>query len=176
MGRILTALLAFHWTAAFAFAAARRLAVEQTGWPWPVSFADLGMLAIAAAYGLAAILFLWTLIGAFVVRDDTGDMADAGRLALAGAVAALTLDMIAQGIAPVSRAAMPYAAQLAALTGTYLVMQADRRLARQEPQANTRRRDTVNATARLMALGAAHRTMLDRRVSRFVAANDERRR
>lgn len=171
MSRILTAILSLHWAVVFALAAAER--VDGYGGfaaPLSGSFIPLG---IATGYGLVAILFLWTAVSALAGgRRSPGETVQVARLAFCGAVLALMVGLVGAGVSLSTAGATPFAVQLAALLCTYLVMRLDGREA--EDGAQKEGFHTTRAAARLMALGAAHRTLLAPPGGRFVAANDEK--
>lgn len=161
MGRILTALLAFHWMAVFAVAAATALTGGGTFSP----MAQPAAAALCLGNVLVAALFLWMLVTALGRDAAAGDGEQVVRLAFCGAVIMLTATLAAGGTAP--------AMKLAALMASYLVVRYDRSAGEAaDPQSE----EQARAAARLMALGAAHGVMLARRGGPGVPANDEWRR
>lgn len=171
MVRVLTAILSFYWAVAFTLAAAGCLdgyggfAVPLAG-----SFVPLGT---AAGHGLVAILFLWTAVTALAdSRGGAGETVQIARLALSGAVFALTMGLSGEGASLSTASATPYAVQLGALLCTYLVVHLDGRGTDETVQKKGFQ--TVRAAARLTALGAAHHASLASISGRRVPADDEK--
>lgn len=171
MQRLITLFVSAYWTAYFGLLALASMA-RATGDPGPAAaFApsfgflegtgDSPALAGALAFGcaLSAALFAWTLLDAAMrpgMRRTDGD--DVPRLALGVSIGVVTLVMVAglaQPDVPVQSTFILFIALLASYVAIHL-----------EQAALTRRRlqDVAepSSMARMMALGAAHTSLLPR--------------
>lgn len=156
MGRILTTLLSVYWTCIFAQDAITRLLPgSSTPFALQVSGGSIGV-AVGLGSALVATLFVWLLITAVLDVGVCPSGADeVSVLAFGGAVAMATI-WLASG--PVSSAAET--TLLPGLLASYVAIHVERRtwLRLPEEQASI----DINAAARLMALGAAHNSLLSR--------------
>lgn len=115
--------------------------------------------AMAFGSGLAAVLFMWmTLALVFDRRGLTGDADEVARLAFATATGLLTLALLAGMALPLSGLLSTVSLLLAALLVSYVAVHAERR-AMPEPWQPP---DAGEERASIMALGAAHNSLLSR--------------
>ena len=116
--------------------------------------------ALAIGFSLAAALFLWMLGTALVHRNrEVGDTDDVARVAF-GVATGMMAVLLAVGVwYPVHGLFASSSMQLAALLVSYIAVYAKQRRGTHAPQEQP---DDVTATARFMALGAAHSSMLTR--------------
>ena len=87
-----------------------------------------------------------------------GDTDEVARVAFGGAVGLLTLMLLASSVAPAPALFSSVALQLGALLISYLVVQTDR----QSQAAAAMDDEDTRQAARIMALGAAHSSLLSR--------------
>lgn len=159
MKTILIASLCAFWAATYSVGCGRAIGIGAVD-----GAVETGALAIAQA--LVAVLFVWCGVCAVLgQRSARGDVLDVARLAFAGATV-VSAAMVVSGVGPISTGSLT--AQLAALGVTYLVVRAEA-AALGVPQQATQPGDT----ARLLALGAVHGTLLARRSRRGVTAEND---
>jgi hypothetical protein len=170
MRLFLTFLLPFHWMVAFAL-----LAVAAAGGHLDLLFAAIGAApaeslaahpigdglstAFAIGFGLVAALFLWTLLTAAMGSAEPGALEEVAGLAFGCAIALATVTLLFSASRTVGGGQAACAFQIAALAASYAALIAERRATVAETATES---EDVRATARFMALGAAHSSMLSR--------------
>ena len=172
MRLLLTFLLPFHWMVAFAL-----LAVAAASQPGHLDalFAAIGTIpaetfstnpigqglstAFAIGFGLVATLFLWTLLTAVMGSEEPGAFEEVAGLAFGCAIALATITLLVSAGRAIGGGHAAAAFQIAALAASYVAVVAERR-AGVAPAASDS--EDVRNAARLMALGAAHSSMLSR--------------
>jgi len=171
MPRLLTLFVAAYWTTFFAI-----LALAAAGEGAGEGFAEFHALVspeasrlplaagapanplLAIGFLLVAVLFLWTLATTlFEARAGEGD--DVARLALGAAAGMMTVLLALGGWSGVGDALSAVTLQFVALLASYGAILAES--ARQAARAGAEK-PAAAATARAMAIGAAHHTMLSR--------------
>lgn len=172
MGRALTVVLAAYWTVSFALSAITWSAADRfaTGVGAPQGWAAAGHLAMGAGCALTAALFAWLFVCA--ILDDVvvpGQPDEVAYFAFAGAGTMLTLAFVAGAATAPSNipSAIP---SMAALLASYVTIHLERRA---WGRPSEEKLADIRAAARLMALGAAHDTMVARLAPPVVPANDE---
>lgn len=176
MRPLLTYLVPVYWMAAFALLASHAasqphaLALFVTGGADPIVL-DTGSAlarnvstAFAIAFGLVGTLFLWAFLTAVLGSGDyPGGYEEVASVAFGGAIVLVTVALIISAARLGAAVEGASAFQLAALTASYAAVIAERRIlgASKAPAA-----DDFRDTARRMALGAAHSSMLNRLVRR----------
>lgn len=176
MRPLLTYLVPVYWMAAFALMAAQAVShpagldlFPGSGVAPIVLEAGKAMnhgvsTALSIAFGLVATLFLWTLLTAVLASEDyPGGYDEVASIAFGGAVLMVTVALVVTALRGEGGVQGAGAFQLAALMASYVAVIAERR-AFAAPKASEE--DTLRATARRMALGAAHSSMLTRLVGR----------
>ncbi len=173
MRHLLGSFLTFHWAAAFALLAMACVfgsaggasnALDILGIALPdenaVTVGSSSSVFLSVTFALVAALFLWAFLTLFLCEpSDQGDPDAVTRVAFAAAAGVLSL-MLVLGVMRADAGIFPViAAVLAAITTSYLAIQAERWAAlliaspeEQDPQA----------IARSMAIGAAHDAALSR--------------
>jgi len=184
MRRILSLFLALHWMIVFSAlstlcALGRHggfsAVLHAVGLAAPAGLPDsMGYPAVsiffASGFGLVAVLFLWTLLTAFVDASDSSEMDEVARLAFGSAIGMVTILFLACAFSSVQGFYAIVALELAALAGSWLALSAERRMMeRAVPEEG----EPVQNAARLMALGAAHSSLL-RRLQRQVSLDKGR--
>lgn len=165
-------LLPFHWMVAFAL-----LAVAAASGNLDALFAAVGAVpaeSLAAApighglatvfaigFGLVAALFLWTLLTAAMGSAEPGALEEVAGLAFGCAIALATITLLFSAGRTIGGGQAACAFQIAALAASYVALIAERR-ANFAATATATESEDVRATARFMALGAAHSSMLSR--------------
>jgi hypothetical protein len=168
MPRALTTLLTFHWAAAFALLsmacvmggsgaaqALSMLGLAQTG------LLDGGSAAatlLSPAAAVCAVLFFWAFVTS-VLGDPEAEGSDVVAIAFASAALLVCLLMICGSVTFVAGLYPAVAVHLAALLASYLAIQAERFAAVRSAAPGE---NDIRAAARVMALGAAHVSMLSR--------------
>jgi hypothetical protein len=163
-------LLPFHWMVAFAL-----LAVAAAGGHLDALFAAIGTVpaeslaanpvgggistAFAIGFGLVATLFLWTVLTAAFGADEPGAFEEVAGLAFGCAIALATITLLFSAGRTLGGGHAACAFQIAALAASYVALIAERRAS---VSATATESEDVRATARFMALGAAHSSMLSR--------------
>lgn len=116
--------------------------------------------ALAICFALASLLFLWGIVLSFLRNSiEEGEQADVLAMAHSVAVVAITSVLLATIFLPGQPAFGPLVLQIGALAASFLACQAERMLAGHKSEAAV---DDLRDTARMMAAGAAHNTMLVR--------------
>lgn len=171
MPRILTSFLTFHWAAAFALLsiacvmggdggaaqAMNMLGLTANELFDPAGASASALLALASA--VCSVLFFWAFATSVFGDPEADGEGDVLRMAFASAALLISLLMIC-GAANVAGGVYQTAAvHLAALLASYLAVQAERIAAFMSASPSE---GDIRAAARLMALGAAHSTMLSR--------------
>ena len=173
MRRIVVAIVALHWAIAFALLAGITsragddgITALLRGLGFADGLAEMPLLAgpemtfgVALGFAVVAALFFWMLVSA--LSDDgiyPGDTDEVARVAFGGAVGLLTLMLLASSVAPAPALFSSVALQLGALLISYLVVQTDR----QSQTAPAMEDEDMRQAARIMALGAAHSSLLSR--------------
>jgi hypothetical protein len=168
MPRVLTSFLTFHWAAAFALLSMACVMGGNGG-----AAQALGMLGLAEgdllahasatpllslASAVCAMLFFWAF-AASVLGDPAAEGGEVAGMAFASAALLISLLMICGSVNVVAGLYPAVAVHLAALLASYLAIQAERLAAviSASPGEND-----IRAAARIMALGAAHVSMLSR--------------
>lgn len=168
MPRTLTSFLTFHWAAAFALLSmvcvmgggGAEQALSMLG------LAEAGLIdgggataaLLSLAFAVCAVLFFWAFVTSLM--DDPGaEGDDVAGMAFASAALLATLLMICGAVTFVAGLFPAVAVYLAALLASYLAIQAERFAA---VISATPSESDVRAAARIMALGAAHVSMLSR--------------
>lgn len=184
MRHILTSFLALHWAVVFALLAficiggdhgvATALSVLGVGVQGAQS-ANLENAIVAAplatAFLVVAVLFCWAFVEVFVGDAESHDAADGIiRIAFTAAAAVLSLILVGGAAQGISGLFVIVAAHLAAFMTSYLAIVAERWSAAGVPDATD-----VRASARAMARGAAHNSMLSRISGRADAGAKESR-
>jgi len=179
MRRILSLFLALHWMIVFA-ALATLCAFDRQG-GFPVVLNAIGVTApsglsgfmagqsvsifFAAGFGLVAVLFLWTLLTAFFEDEASSGTDEVARLAFGSAIGMVTILFLTCALAAVHGFYAIVALELAALAGSWLAISAEKRMLEQLRPA---RGEPARNAARLMALGAAHNSLLRRLQSQIM--------
>ncbi|HEU4987251.1 MAG TPA: hypothetical protein VFT89_09320 [Rhizobiaceae bacterium] len=176
MTRVLTAALALHWMAAFAMTTAHAVGAAA-GFRSDGRFASLapssnweviGQAGIATGSALVAALFFWILVSALADQAAVVGIPELVRLAFSAAIAVTTLSLIAGLPGIYDTHAASSAMPLIALLFSYLVMRGERN----SPERAAIAVPDIKAPARLMALAAAHSSLLPRLGKTLVPAND----
>lgn len=160
MARLFTALLMIYWTIAFALAVTGGL--DRVAGPVSTGLGAVsgGGLVLLLGGGLVAALFLWAAVSLLFERCvEEGHSLALARLATVGALV-LLVGAQAAGLSVFADQAQ--AAVVAALVASYVVVLL--RGTGEARPADAAGRES-RATARLMALGAAHASVLGRRGS-----------
>ena len=174
MRHILGSCLALHWAAVFALlalicvvegngapvAALRMLAVAVS--PHDLSGPGLALLSalLAVGFSVVAILFIWCFVTTFSGSETVeGDAEDIVRMAFAGAVAMMSLLLVGGTTMGIGGLFPIVAMQLGALAASHLAILAE---GWSTSLATTPDNDDIRAAARIMALSAAHSSMLSR--------------
>lgn len=171
MRHLLTTILTFHWTAVFGLLALVTVLGGDSGMAGVLSMLGVGYSDAAAqlpllstlfsfAFTMVAVLFLWAFVTAFFnVGTDGGETTEVFGIAFAAAALTMTAVVLAGALFDVSGLLPVAAAHLAALLVSYLAIFAERwaMVLSTAPSQND-----IGAAARVMALGAAHSTMLAR--------------
>jgi hypothetical protein len=167
MHRLLGLFVSGYWTAIFglfAFAAAG-------GAPAAIPTATLARsvgtvtmfaggtmtVAVVLVFALTASLFLWMFVSILMETEVDGQADEVGRIAFSVAVAVMMAISLASAALPASGAFASSSTLLLTLLVSYLATQADR----PQPLAEADE-DESGAAARLMAVGAAHNSLLGR--------------
>jgi hypothetical protein len=173
MGRILSIVLSLYWAANFAVSAVSWSAAERfvTGVGAPDGWAAAAHLAIGAGCAVTAALFAW-LFFATLLGDDAvpGQCDEVAYTAFTGAAAVLTVTMVLGTIMDNGTGTGTGPFSMAALLASYLAVHVERRAWGRPSEAQLAE---IRAAARLMALGAAHDTMVARLAPPIVPANDD---
>ncbi len=174
MHRILTLFLSFHWMSVFAALAV--LAGIHGGENFPAVLGAIGIvvpggslptpatsvlcMALAMGFSLVCVLFFWMLVTVVLEKNaESSEADDVARLAFGGAICMLTLVFIGCAAGSVTGLYRSVALELGALVASYLAVCAERRIA-------ATRADDIGATARAMALHAAHESLVSRLMGR----------
>jgi hypothetical protein len=174
MRHLLGSFLTFHWAAAFALLAMAcvfgnaagaeaaldmlGITVQQGSGVAGESFATSGVLSVV--FALVATLFLWAFLTLFLGDPvERGDPDEVTRMAFAAAAGVLSLVLVLGAVQADAGVFPVIAAVLAAITTSYLAIQAERwaALLTYSPEE-----EDVQAIARSMAAGAAHGATLSR--------------
>ncbi len=171
MPRVLTSFLTFHWAAAFALlamacvmggegGAAHALAIlglAGSGLLDPALFPVSAFLPLASA--VCAVLFFWAFVTSMFSDPEEEGGGDVVRMAFASAALLISLLMICGSVNVLAGVYPAVAVHMAALLASYLTIQAERLsvIMSASPSEND-----IRAAARIMALGAAHSSMLSR--------------
>jgi hypothetical protein len=171
MPRILTSFLTFHWAAAFALLSIACVmggdggaaqAMSMLGLAANDLFGPAGVFAsalLSLVSAVCSVLFFWAFATSVFSDPEVDGDGDVLRIAFASAASLISLLTIC-GAANVAAGVYQTAAvHLAALLASYLAIQAERIAAIMSASPNE---GDIRAAARLMALGAAHSTMLSR--------------
>lgn len=170
MPHILTSFLAFHWALAFALLAivcvmggdgGAVAALDLLGVSLSHSNLDGGVVPalLSLAFTVGSVLFAWAFLTAFFSDQMVEGNDDVMRMAFGAAGGVLSLVLIcgttqgATGLFPV------VAAHLAALLASYLAIRAE---SWSSSMSGVPGEEDFRAAARVMALGAAHSSMLAR--------------
>ena len=172
MGRILTIVLSLFWTATFAVSAISWSAAERfvLGVEAPEGWAAAGHLALGAGCAVTAALFAWLFFCALL--DDgvvPGQADEVAYTAFAGAAIVLTATILLGPLVGGGTESEAFSA-MAALMASYLAVHVERRAWGRPSEAHL---VEIRAAARLMALGAAHDTLVARLAPPIVPANDD---
>jgi hypothetical protein len=111
------------------------------------------------------VLFLWTLLTALFDQEESGGTDDVARLAFGSAIGMITILFLVCAFASVQGFYGITALELAALAGSWLAISAEKRT---EEGPALRQGEPVQSAARLMALGAAHNSLLRRLQSQIL--------
>jgi hypothetical protein len=179
MRRILSLFLALHWMIVFAALAMLcafgrqggfSAVLDTIGLSTPAGFS--GLMAsqavctfFASGFGLVAILFLWTLLTALFEEEEAGGTDEVARLAFGGAIGMVTILFLVCALAAVKGFYAIVALELAALAGSWLAISAEKRMME---RVALPRGEQVRDAARVMALGAAHNSLLRRLQSQIL--------
>lgn len=165
MRQLLTLVIAFHWTAAFALLAGLAALDAEAGSRAVLSYLGgsanlpghtVGSTGLSLAFALVSTLFLWAFVTAAVDRDPSdGTTEDTARLAvISGSMVVAILALTS--LADTSQAFFPaLAAVFASLLCSLMAIASERR--QRAPSE-----EEIVAAIRLMAAGAANRAMLSR--------------
>jgi hypothetical protein len=174
MRYILTMLIAFHWMTVFAMLAVVSTVEPEHGilsalhflgaTPLPEAHeAGGGPLAaalLALAFGVASLLFLWTLLTVALGDGSFGSQAEqVARRAFGCGVGALSLLLLGGTMFPVSGLFVTSSVALAALLASYLAVYAECWAVSFFAAPDDA---DLRAAVRVMAAGAAHSAMLTR--------------
>lgn len=173
MRRILSFFLALHWMIVFS-ALATLCALDRQG-GFSVVLHAVGLAApaglprlmtsqavstaFASAFGLVALLFLWTFLTALFEDEQSSETDEVARLAFGCAVGVVTILFLTCALASAQGFYGVVALELAALAGSWLAISAEKRMM---DRAIPRQNEPVQNAARLMALGAVHNSLLRR--------------
>lgn len=173
MKRVLGLFVLAYWSAFFgvlAFAALTGVgggtgfafeAWQIESWPSTMSPLQSTVVATVLAFGysLCGVLFIWTLIATLFGNPiDDGDTDEIARLAFAVAIGLATVLMIAGTVYGGSGPFFASSVQVVALLVSYVAIRAEGSL----PIAAREDEDDGIGAARMMALGAAHSSMLSK--------------
>ena len=174
---LLSPLLSFHWMVVFALLAV--LASGPHGLDRIVSMIGFSELAepafgrslsavFAVIFALVAVLFLWSLLT--TDQDDrfTRPADDVAMLAFAAAIAATTALLVAVAVLPAGGLFEAVTLQIGGLGASYAAIHAERRSLSLVVDDGGENR----SAARLMAVGAAHASMLTRLSGRGTGAGN----
>lgn len=168
MRRFLFRVLALHWTAVFATLAVLCAINPRGGIGVPLRFLGVEAAALdesgteastffAVSFLFVAVLFLWVLIESLLGLDGKGSRGQgAARNAFAGAALAFTLLLGAAALEPAAGSFVTIECLLAAVLASYVAVGIEEAVPGEEhgpPGAGS-------GTARRMALGAAHASLL----------------
>jgi hypothetical protein len=173
MRRILSLFLALHWMIVFAALAMLCGVDGQGGFTAVLHAVGLAVpsnlpyfaagsavsTGFASGFGLVAVLFLWTLLTALFDQEESGGMDDVARIAFGSAIGMITILFLVCAFASVQGFYGITALELAALAGSWLAISGEKRLLEQPALPHG---EPVQSAARLMALGAAHNSLLRR--------------
>ena len=169
MRHVLSSVLAFHWTAAFGLLAMIAVLDGEAGFSSAmamlgahVASGDTPMLSLLTAFGLmvAAVVFFWAFVTVtFSPRGSRDEGPAVMQLAIAVASTMLTFLLLAGALFPANGLFSSLAVAVAALLVSYLATFVERLSAAVPDVPN---QDDVRDAARMMAMGAAHSTMLSR--------------
>ncbi len=185
MRRILIGVLSLHWLVVFTLLAVAATISGTQGTPATLSTfgihasaatlnlpsGTLAYGALAVGFATVAVLFMWTLLSALAdERGFPGETDEVARIAFGAGISMCTVLVVICATSAAYWLLPSIAVQFAALLVSYLVFHADRRA---EARLAVARTDDVQATAALMALGAAHNSLLARLPGRSAAAAKE---
>lgn len=168
MHRILTFFLGLYWLVQFTLlalaaggGASGPLNGGQSGFlSHPPTDGHATSMALAFGAGMVAVLFLWLLATVLLADDSTeNEVEEVARLAFAGATGVLTLCLVMGAGDPTVAFSTVIPLQLGALLASYVAVCLERRIG---PQSGVDPEDDLAASARSMALAAAHNSLLSR--------------
>lgn len=169
MRHVLSSVLAFHWTAAFGLLAMVAVLSGEAGFAAvmtllgaEVASGDTPLLSLMTAFGMmvAGVVFFWAFVTVtFSSRTEVDEGPAVMQLAFAVASIMLTYLMLIAALYPVSGLFPAIGTAFAALLASYLASATERWLAE---AADEQGKDDARAAARIMALGAAHNSLLTR--------------
>jgi hypothetical protein len=179
MRRILSLFLALHWMIVFAALAVACGLDGQGGFtavlravglavPPNLPYFDSGeavSTGFVSGFGLVAVLFLWTFLTALFDQEGSGGTDDVARLAFGSAIGMITILFLVCALASVQGFYGITALELAALAGSWLAISAEKRMMEQRLSHEG---EPVQSAARMMALGAAHNSLLRRLQSQIL--------
>jgi hypothetical protein len=174
MRHFLTSFLAFHWASVFAALAIACVVGGDGGVMSAFRLLDISIpqdgLALAGrlpeagfavAFAVVSVLFFWgfvtALFGRGATRDDCDDIF---RLAFGAAAGVLSVTLLAGVLLGAPRPLSAIAAHFAALVASYAAIHIERWVAYKSIVAAMN--DNTGTISRLMALGAAHSSLLSR--------------
>lgn len=174
---LLSPLLSFHWMVVFALLAV--LASGPHGLDRIVSMIGFSELAepvfgrslsaaFAVIFALVAVLFLWSLLTVGQGDGFTRPADDVAMLAFAAAIVATTALFLVVAVLPAPGAFAAIALQTGALGASYAAIHAERR----SLSLVVADGGEHSSAARLMAVGAAHASMLTRFSGRGIGAGN----
>ena len=157
MRPFLTYLVPAYWMVAFAIMAAQAASVPGSVM---TDAAVSGQFGLSIMLGLVATLFLWTVLTSLLGANDAPEehMEVAG-IAFGGAVLVLIGGLVVSALSGGGVMAHENPYQLGALAASYAAIVVEQRYVLRSRSAEA---DDVTITARRMALGAAHTSMLGR--------------
>ena len=174
---LLSPLLSFHWMVVFALLAV--LASGPRGLDRIVSMIGFSEFAepafgrslsavFAVIFALVAVLFLWSLLTTGQGDGFTRPADDVAMLAFAAAIAATTALLMTVAVLPAGGLFAAVTLQICGLGASYAAINAERRSLSLVADDGAENR----SAARLMAVGAAHASMLTRLSGRGTGAGN----
>lgn len=174
MRHYVTSFIAFHWAAAFAVLAMVCALGGEHGVASTLNMFGLTLSnpessaltqpfvtgSLSLLFGVASVLFFWAFVAAFLGDVGTaGGGDDVVRIAFGSAAGILSVILVGGASQAIAGIFPVVAVQMAALFASYLAINAERW---SSPFSDLPGDEDLRAAARVMALGAAHSSMLSR--------------
>jgi hypothetical protein len=174
MRHYVTSFIAFHWAAAFSLLAMvcalggehgvastlNMFGLTLTGAETAALKQPLVTGTLSVLFGVVSVLFFWAFVATFFGETGSaGGGEDAVRIAFGSAAGVLSVMLIGGASQSIAGIFPMVAVQMAALLASYLAINAERW---SSPFSDLPDDEDLRAAARVMALGAAHSSMLSR--------------